>query len=269
MHDAEDDAKDAFVRLLRDWVSFVHDSILPAARFRWVALDLFRARHRIRELRRRTEQREVVPDEEPITVIGTAPPADQALSARQLLPFLRRPTSAERWRAWLAHLVDGVPVRELARSGGPLRRSTICSGAPGSISRPLFGGPSIPSSFRWRRDGAPSRLGRRFVAVLVSSFPSPILVDLGRAPAVLLPRQPGAARWLGRAFVGRASKRTARGPRLRPASRKPRAGRLRRHGGAREGRRVGENAPYRRRATRPMGGGVEDRKRGPRAIRGR
>ena len=73
MRDAEDDAKDAFVRLLRDWVSFVHDSILPAARFRWVALDLFRARHRIRELRRRTEQREVVPDEEPITVIGPAP----------------------------------------------------------------------------------------------------------------------------------------------------------------------------------------------------
>ena len=84
MHDAEDDAKDAFVRLLRDWVSFVHDSILPdrTARFRWVALNLFRARHRIREVRRRTKRRDVVPDEVPITVIDTAPTADQALSAR-------------------------------------------------------------------------------------------------------------------------------------------------------------------------------------------
>ena len=260
------------VRLLQDWASFTHDSILPegTARLRWVAPYLFRARHRIREVRRRTKRRDVVPDEVPITVIDTAPPADQALSARSSCLFFGAPRPRSgRVRGWRTRSMASPCGRSPASSDGPLRRSTICSDAPGSILGPLCGGPSIPSSFRWRRDGAPSRLGRRFVAVLVSSFPSPILVDLGRAPAVLLPRQPGAARWLGRAFVGRASKRTARGPRLRPASRKPRAGRLRRHGGAREGRRVGENAPCQRRATRPMGGGVEDRKRGPRAIRGR
>ena len=111
------------VRLLQDWASFTHDSILPegTARLRWVAPYLFRARHRIREVRRRTKRRDVVPDEEPITVIGTAPTADLALSARQLLPFLRRPTSAQRSRAWLAHEVHGVPVREIARKQ---RRST-------------------------------------------------------------------------------------------------------------------------------------------------
>ena len=105
------------VRLLQDWASFTHDSILPegTARLRWVAPYLFRARHRIREVRRRTKRRDVVPDEEPITVIDTAPTADLALSARQLLPFLRRPTSAQRSRAWLAHEVVGVPVREVAR----------------------------------------------------------------------------------------------------------------------------------------------------------
>ena len=115
-HDAEDAVQDAFVRLLRDWASFVHDPTLPegTARLRWIALYLFRASHRIRESRQRTERRELVPEDEPIA-IDPAPRADQALSARQLLPFLQHSTSAERWRAWLAHEVDGVPVREIAR----------------------------------------------------------------------------------------------------------------------------------------------------------
>ena len=78
-------------------------------------LYLFRARHRIREGRRRTDRREVVPDEEPITVIGPAPKGRPIALRKAALAFLQPSTSAQRSRAWLAHEVDGVPVREIAR----------------------------------------------------------------------------------------------------------------------------------------------------------
>ena len=105
------------VRLLRDWASFVHDPALPegTARLRWIALYLFQARHRIREGRRRTERREIVPNEEPITVIDPAPRPSWRSPQGSSCFFLQRSTSAQRSRAWLAHEVDGVPVREIAR----------------------------------------------------------------------------------------------------------------------------------------------------------
>ena len=149
-HDAEDDAKDAFVRLLRDWVSFVHDSILPAARFRWVALDLFRARHRIRELRRRTEQREVVPDEVPITVIDTAPPADQALSARSSCLFFGAPRPQSGgvlgWRTWSMAFPCGS-------SPGAAARCDDLQSAPVRQAR-FQGRSSAGRAFRAVSDGA-------------------------------------------------------------------------------------------------------------------
>ena len=234
------------VRLLQDWASFTHDSILPegAARLRQsCCISSEQGIVFARAAGARTGARSC-PTKSPSRSLARPRRADQSLSARQLLLFLQPSTSAQRSRAWLAHEVDGVPVREIARQewrpAATSYRRIRCARLDLRAAlrrdehseqfqmtqrqRSKYAGPAICS-------------GSRFV------LPSPILVDLGRAPAVLLPRHPGAARWLGRAFVGRASKRTARGPRLRPASRKPRAGRLRRHGGAREGRRVGENAP--------------------------
>ena len=115
------------VRLLQDWASFTHDSILPegTARLRWVAPYLFRARHRIREVRRRTKRRDVVPDEVPITVIDTAPPADQALSARSSCLFFGAPRPRSgRVRGWRTRSMASPCGRSPASSDGPLRRST-------------------------------------------------------------------------------------------------------------------------------------------------
>ena len=60
---------------------------------------------------------------------------------------LPRPRSG-RVRGWRMRSMASPSGRSLGRSGGPRRRATVGSGAPGSISEPLCGGTSIPSNFR-------------------------------------------------------------------------------------------------------------------------
>ncbi len=110
--------QEAFERIVADWASFAPTPELPerSARRRWIAGQLLNAGRRVRETRRRIQSHELPAGGSGHTS-GAASP-EVRVSARETLRSLQRTTSPDRWRAWIAHEVDGVPVAEIARQEG-------------------------------------------------------------------------------------------------------------------------------------------------------
>ncbi len=117
-HDGEDAVQEAFERIVADWASFSPTPELPerSDRRRWIAGHLLNAGRRVREGRRRIQNRELPADRSGHGSAVTSPEA--RVSARETLRSLQRTTSPDRWRAWIAHEVDGVSVAEIARQEG-------------------------------------------------------------------------------------------------------------------------------------------------------
>ena len=81
------------------------------ARGRWLYVVLVRYAQQLQQARARAIERasgELA--EEP-----AVESAESVTSARQILAQLQQCTTRERWRAWLMHEVDEVPVPEIAR----------------------------------------------------------------------------------------------------------------------------------------------------------
>ena len=116
--DGEDAVQEAFERIVVAWASFSPTPELPerSARRRWIAGHLLSEGRRIRRARRRAEARELPADREGHVSIAASPEAH--VSARETLRTLQCCTSPDRWRVWIAHEVDGVPVAEIARQEG-------------------------------------------------------------------------------------------------------------------------------------------------------
>ena len=119
--DAEDAVQEAFSRAATEWAAFVPPPEVPArsARRRWITGHLLRAARRVQSAGGRVRAREV-PDDA-IDEAHTAESHEGAVSAREVLRTLEQTTSPERWRAWIAHEVDGVPIGEIARQEGRTR----------------------------------------------------------------------------------------------------------------------------------------------------
>ncbi len=118
-HDGEDAVQEAFERIVADWASFSPTPELPerSDRRRWIAGHVLNAGRRVREARRRIQSRELPAGGSGHTAGATTSP-EVRVSARETLRSLQRSTSPDRWRAWIAHEVDGVPVAEIARQEG-------------------------------------------------------------------------------------------------------------------------------------------------------
>ena len=116
--DGEDAVQEAFERIVVDWASFSPTPEVPerSDRRRWIAGHLLNAGRRVREARRRIQSRELPAGGSGHGFLATSPEA--RVSAREVLRSLQCTTSPDRWRAWIAHEVDGVPVAEIARQEG-------------------------------------------------------------------------------------------------------------------------------------------------------
>ena len=114
--DRDDVVQETFLLIASEWSAFVPPPDLPAqtARLRWVTGLLFRMARRFRDRAHRARARAPYRLEQATDVIG-APSHEGPISARELLRGLEAATTPERWRVWVAHEVDGVPVPELAR----------------------------------------------------------------------------------------------------------------------------------------------------------
>ncbi len=153
-HDGEDAVQEAFEQIIADWASFSPTPELPerSDRRRWIAGHLLNAGRRVRDARRRIQSHELpaggtghtsggsghTPGGSAHTsggsahtsggsahtsggsahTSGAATSPEAHVSARETLRRLQRSTSPDRWRAWIAHEVDGVPVAEIARQEG-------------------------------------------------------------------------------------------------------------------------------------------------------
>ncbi len=110
--------QEAFERIVAEWASFSPTPELPerSDRRRWIAGHLLNAGRRVRDVGRRILKRELPADRSAHGSAVTSPEA--RVSARETLRSLQRTTSPDRWRAWIAHEVDGVSVAEIARQEG-------------------------------------------------------------------------------------------------------------------------------------------------------
>ncbi len=110
--------QEGFERIVTDWATFAPAPELPerSARRRWIAGELLNAGRRVREVGRRIQKRELPAGGSGHASVATSPEA--RVSARETLRSLQRTTSPDRWRAWMAHEVDGVSVAEIARQEG-------------------------------------------------------------------------------------------------------------------------------------------------------
>ncbi len=111
--------QEAFERIVAEWASFSPTPELPerSDRRRWIAGHLLNAGRRIREAGRRIQKRELPAGGSGQASVATTSP-EARVSARETLRSLQRTTSPDRWRAWIAHEVDGVSVAEIARQEG-------------------------------------------------------------------------------------------------------------------------------------------------------
>ena len=118
-HDGEDAVQEAFERIIAEWASFSPTPELPerSDRRRWIAGHLLNAGRRVREAGRRIQNREL-PAGGSGHASGATTSPEARVSARETLRSLQRTTSPDRWRAWIAHEVDGVSVAEIARQEG-------------------------------------------------------------------------------------------------------------------------------------------------------
>lgn len=116
--DAGDVAQRAILVAARRWASFEASEEVPpnVARRRWiwqilifVALD-----HR----REKKFDRHVGDVEAAESIDASAPSPEGPTEARSVLRALRAATTAERWRVWLAHHVDGMSISQVARAEG-------------------------------------------------------------------------------------------------------------------------------------------------------
>jgi RNA polymerase sigma-70 factor (ECF subfamily) len=111
--DAEDVVQQTFTEAAARWHTFGDVPEMPEriARGRWICTVLVRHARQVQQARARAiarASRELA--EEP-----AVESAESATSARQLFAQLQQCTTPERWRAWLMHEVDEVPVPEIAR----------------------------------------------------------------------------------------------------------------------------------------------------------
>ena len=117
--EAEDATQEALLRAARDLDTFLAPLDVPreTALRRWIVgiLAHVLSEHRAKDLRRPRPVR--VANE----ALGGADPRGALEARAELRHLLQRfpgATSPERWRAWLAFEVDGVPVVEIARQEG-------------------------------------------------------------------------------------------------------------------------------------------------------
>jgi RNA polymerase sigma-70 factor (ECF subfamily) len=114
--DAEDVVQQAFAQAAARWDTFGAVPDLPerTARRRWLQVVLFRTAELVRDARARDLESPLGAAVEPAPVESQ----ESAASTRQLLARLQASTTPERWRAWLLHEVDEVPIAEIARQEG-------------------------------------------------------------------------------------------------------------------------------------------------------
>jgi DNA-directed RNA polymerase specialized sigma24 family protein len=114
--DAEDVVQQTFTEAAARWHSFgdVPDMPEHTARRRWIYVVLVRNARGLRRTRARAMERAAGEAADELAVDS----AESATSAREILAHLQQSTTPERWRAWLMHEVDAVPVAEIARQEG-------------------------------------------------------------------------------------------------------------------------------------------------------
>ncbi len=114
--DAEDVVQQTFTEAAARWQSFgdVPDMPEHTARRRWIYVVLVRNARGLRRTRARAMERAAGEAADELAVDS----AESATSAREILAHLQQSTTPERWRAWLMHEVDAVPVAEIARQEG-------------------------------------------------------------------------------------------------------------------------------------------------------
>jgi DNA-directed RNA polymerase specialized sigma24 family protein len=124
-HDGEDAVQEAFERIVAEWASFSPTPRCPSARTGAAGSPATCGRQtagrRIRDRRRSIQSRELPADRSDQDSAVTS--HETRVSAREIVRSLQCTTSPDRWRAWIAHEVDGVPVAEIARQEGRPRAS--------------------------------------------------------------------------------------------------------------------------------------------------
>ena len=111
--DAEDVVQQTFTEAAARWHTFgdVPDMPERIARGRWIYVVLVRNARQLQRARARA----IEPATGELAEEPAVESAESAASARQLLAQLQQCTTPERWRVWLMHEVDEVPVPEIAR----------------------------------------------------------------------------------------------------------------------------------------------------------
>lgn len=120
--DREDVVHDAFVRAARDLGYFLAPLDVPreTALRRWIVGILANVvlEHQRRARRASKRSSGVAPDDLDAERGDHGAAVEARADLRRILQAFPAETSPERWRAWLASEVDGVPVAEIARQEG-------------------------------------------------------------------------------------------------------------------------------------------------------